>query len=397
MIKILFMLVTALLLLATQGCHSLKVRKSLDVKETLFVNINKIGKNFSVKDVSNISGDVNLKTLQLSSDAVMVRLCGEKDNSRCLDQVLDVVENGTNRKGILASYNHLLQKNKEHQEALEKLHTKYAPSYKEDSKKVTLRYLVNDETKFYKGEELPFEEILYLGLNDLKYPAKALHRKEINDLFPHSILKLQSEINRVNERLLAEYEKDLRVYKRTIQNRSTFYPLVRRASMKEGPFSFKIRAPKIINRKEVRKERVIFNIIGKDIHDLYPYAFESRNRDLKVSFNKRNTSFANLSGEEMTLESITFFYNGYNQTTLLGRDFSFSELNIGSTTSTPSNFFFTKRFKQAAFFPALSEAKAKREKVKFGIEVKYKIEGRSGVKVLSSAKKELIWRFITGY
>lgn len=397
MIKILFMLVMTWLLLVTQGCHSLKVRKHLDVQETLFVNINKTGGVFTVKDINDISGDVNLKSLQLSSDAVMKRLCAEQDNSRCLDRILDTVENQVNRKSILSSYNHLLEKNRSHQKALHGLYLKYAPAYEKDSKKITLRYLVNDESKFYKGETLPFKEILYIALNDLMYPTKALHKKEIHDLFPQSLLTVQSEIDKLNETLLSEYKKDMRIYKRTLKKRTAFYPLVRRASLKEGVFSLKIRAPKIINRKSAREERVIFNIIGKDLHNLYPYAFEGKNRDLSVSFNKRNTSFTNLSGKNISLKSITFFYNGYNQTILLGRDFSFSELSYGSTTSTPSNLFFTKRFKRAAFFPAMSEAKAKREKVNFGIEVKYKIEGKANAQVLASSKKEFLWRFITGY
>lgn len=391
------MAVIASLLFVTQGCHSLKVRESLDYKETLFVNVNKTGQSFSVKEISNMKGDVNLKTLQFTSDDAMIRLCGEKDNGQCLDDVLDVVEHGTNRKGVLASYNHLVNKNTAHQQALDKLYENYALPYKKERKKITLRYLVNDETKFYKGEKLPFTEILYVGLNDLSYPKKSLHKETINSLFPHAALKLQSELNKLNERLISEYEKDIMIYKRTLKKRSTFYPLVRRTSMKEGPFTFTIRAPEVINRGDTGKQRVIINITGKDIHELYPYAFEGKNRDLKVSFTKRNTSFKNLSGKSLSLESITFFYNGYNQTTLLGRDFSFSELNQGVTTSTPSNLFFTKRFKQAAFYPKMSQAKAKIKKVNFGIEVKYRIAGQSVSKILVASKKELLWRFITGY
>ena len=385
------------LLLMTQGCHTLKKREQIDVAQTLFVNVDKVGNSFSVKNITHDSGDVNLKIMALSSPASKMKLCGSLEDERCFDKVLDAVETTLDRKSLLLTYNHLMAKNSEHKKALETIYQRFSGTYESDSKKINLRYLINDQTNLYKGEKLPFKDLLHVGLNDLKYPQKTLYQSDIDNLFPHTIDAFQSDVRDLTDSLDESYAKDLSIYKRTIRKRSSFYPLVRRSSMKEGLFTLKVQAPERVDRKREDTVRVIFHILGKDMHAVYPPRWEGKNRHLKVTLNKQSTTFTNLSHKRLSLKSITFFYNGYNQTTLLGRDFSFSALDAKATTSTPSTIFLTKRFKQAAFFPGLSQSKAQNRKVEFGIEVKYKVEGKTSSDVFMVSKKEILWRYITGW
>jgi hypothetical protein len=396
--KKIILLTVAALIVSFTGCGGLKKRIVLDVEKPLFAHVIKQGEVFKVKELHDVSGDVNLKTLQLTSDAVAVKLCGAKDETGCIDDVLDAVETQVKRKAVLKTFDSVIQRRNKHVKALDEIHDKFKASYKEDGEKIKLTYLVNDLTKFYKGSKIPFEEFAYLKINELKYPQSALHEKEIHDMFPHPLEDFQANMNLLNEDLEKSYAKDIKVYNRNIRYRSSFYSvMVKNQTPKYEKFSLKIKAPTKIRRDNRNTPRVIFHITGIDMENVFPYRFEVQNSDIKFRFDHKNMRFTNLTTKDITLEHITLYYNGYNQSTLLGENFHFSGLQAKTSTSTPWRVFLKEHFKKSGFYPAMTKKKALASRVPFGIKLKYKIDGKRHMQLLQGNKKEILYHSITGW
>lgn len=396
--KLFILAITVGLMVTILGCGSLKQRVVFDVEDTLFVNISKSDDIFKVESLHDVSGDVNLKTLQMTSDAASAKLCGSKDNLSCIDKVIDVVAQTVPRESILKAYNHLTGIRRAHVTKLDEIHDKFKDEYKEEHPTHELAYLINDETSFYKGEKIPFKEIAYVGVNTLKYPDDVYHREEIHNMFPHPIEDFQANMELLQADLDLAYIKDIKVYNRNIRYRSSFYPIiVDNKTPKVRTLSMRVQAPKRLKRGAQDKSRVLFHITGVDFKNVFPYKFEGKNRDMKVVFDKKHITFKNLGKKDINLEAITLIYNGYNHSILLGDNFSFSLIKVHASTSAPSKVFMSDNLKKGAFFPALTKMKTMKMKSKFGIKLKYKVAGESKVRLLSVSKKELLWHSISGW
>lgn len=410
--KIVLLALMGTLLLSLTGCGELKKRKTFGVKHVLFANVTKTETGFTVKELHNKSGDVNLKTLQITSAAVATRLCGSSNNLECIDRLLDSVAHGMQRRSILKTYGFVMAKRDAHIAKLDKIYKKFEGSYQSDiaqMKVVKKSYdgglqpkgvicLLNDESKFYKGSDIPFTELISIKANELKYPDETFHNQEIDSMFPHPVADFQANIKQFHEDLKYQYVKDLKVYNRNIRYRSAFYPIViPNITPKVGDFRLKIQAPKEIRRASQSPARVVVHIMSKDFNAVYPYMFEAKNRDLKVVLNKKHTTFTSLNSKAITLQSMELLYKGHKSSILFGENFSFSFIAANASTSTPSKIFFSEHFKKAANFENMTRDKTRKTRYKFAITVNYMIEGKSAVQKLSVTKNELLHHSLTGW
>ncbi len=378
-----------------QGCGGPKERVVIDTPKTLYVNMEKSAAGFKLKEIVDRGGDIDIRLLQASSPDVIAKFCGEKDAHGCMDKIIDIVEKNINRKALLIRYNALVSANERHIAIMKKDLDEYRPGYEADYKKVGLEYRINDLSRLYKGEKLHNEKIVWVGKNDLNYPSKADHKDEIEKLFPVAYEAFHDKAKALEEAWKKAFSKEEITYKRTIRKRSSYYPLVRAKTMKSGPFSLSVRAPQFVNRNEAGNKRVIINVTGKDVEDIYPHKFEAKNPDIKVVFNQKMTTFVNNRSEDIMLQSLTFFYNGHKEKVLLGDNFSFSLIGPKEQTATDSALFLTEDFAQAANYAKVTRANAKQRQVSFGIELAYRIGNHD--KKLKFHKKNPLWRFISGW
>ncbi len=380
------------------GCGGLSPRHYVDVKHTLYANLELKQGAVRVKNIVDENGEIDLRTLQPTSPKVMAKYCEDKEDYSCMEKILDKIEASTNRVALLQHYNDLLADNEAHIKNLESIYQQYEPSYLEDKEKLSLEYRLNDETKLYEGEEVPVKDILYIGGNPLKYPKKASHKEDIHNIFPVSVKAFDTRLKKLSKRLKKVYKREVATYKKTIKYLSSFYPLTRAKKMKAGVYTFSVKAPHALPRtKSERKKRVVINIVGKDLKGIYPHKFVAQNRDIRVSFDKKTTRFENLSHKTLHLESLTFFYNGYKQRVPLGDGFAFSEIAPRMSTTADSSMFLTRSFVQASIYPKVTKKKAKSHKVMFGIRLEYRVGKSKKTQLLLFRKKDLLWRFITGW
>lgn len=395
--KIILALISIGVILTFGGCGTLKKRVVIDVEYPLYANLIKSDNKIKIKELHDLSGDVNLKTLRVTSDDVAKRLCGDKNDIGCIDAVLDAVDQQLSRASLSKSYDYVKRQQMAHQQSLKNVYLENLPSYQEDAKKVKMLYRVNDLTRFYKGSKIPFENFAYLEPNELKYPEAATHEKELHAMFPHPVEDFQANINQLHDDMKKSFDKDLTIYKQNIAYQSSFYKIVVKENPKHGDLSFRIQAPKKVGRNSRNDPRIIFHIVGMDKTGIYPYDFKTHNADLKFSLDHKQMTFTNVTRKDIRLEYLTLSYNGYTQDLLLGDNFHFSLIKAKSSTATPWSILLSEHFKKAAFYPKLTLANAKRTKVSFGITLTYKIVGQKKSKILKGTEKRTIHHYMTGW
>jgi hypothetical protein len=396
-----------LIMILSVGCGSEPAPVVEAPDFNLYVDLVETEEGIALGNLSMLEGDIDLRHIALNED-IKKRFCDvEADEDKgetqeeavenCMAAVLGFVKENLHANENLAAFQSVIDDNKNHKRRLDKVYNEFYTEYKAGHESILLRYLLNDETKMYKGETLAMSELAYIGLNDLMYPKSALHEENIQNIFPHPVEDFMDDIVLIKNDLIKTYDKDEKVYRRTIRERSAAYPITRKNPLKEGPFTFKAKAKQSIPSGTVGKTRVILRIVGKDIEEVYPYKFVAQNSDLEVEFSKRQVSFKNKTGSQIHLKDVVFSYNGTKKKTALGSNFGFSEVAPGEVTTSATKVFVDKAFKAAASYKEMTKAKAVNTKIEFGIKLRYTVGNSKKIKVLSDTQSTVLWRAITGW
>ena len=390
-------LILSIFLFFIQGCTGVTKYDPIDVKESLFATIKEKTRGYVIVSLSNKEGDIDLRNLAPTSNKIIEKYCGTIEDYSCMNNILASIDINHNRRAILESYNDLLNLNTVHLHNLDALYNKKYPSYIKDKERLSLEYRINDMTKIYEGEKINSSDLVFIGLNDLHYPNSVDHIKDINEIFPLKIASYDQTLSKLKRKLINVFNEEERVYKQTIAHLSNHYPIQKAKKLSQGKYTFSAKHAINISRTAKKSQRVVLNIIGKDLHAIFPDPFKAKNRDIEASFNKNDTTIRNLSDKSIYLNSITFFYNGSEKKILLGDKFSFSKIEQGSSVTAKSLLFFSTSFANASTFNAVTKQKAKYQKVLYGAKIEYKKGGSKKIYKMLYKNKVTLYKMVSGW